>query len=212
MIEMQYKKVFKRYQKSTFDPLMAGASNLDQAFTSDISRNSFRHRRVAPEPRGNSYSESAKDRDDMCADESISYPQAILNKDTKEVESRCGSSLSNADLSTSPVQPFSAPIADHRDQDVVSPVDHQRFNIRVAWHNDGEGLCHGEQSEGQSNGEQSDVWLWNDLLDHDNRKPLVYAWLAIIVTHILHFEQTFVIYGMFSKLFAFPMLYNFFYL
>ena len=92
----------------------------------------------------------------MCADESISYPQAILNKDTREVESRSGSSLSNAALSTSLMQPFSAPIADHRDQDVVSPVDHQRFNIRVAWHNDGEGLSDGEQSE-LSYGEQSDV-------------------------------------------------------
>lgn len=156
-IEMQCKKVFKRYQKSTFDPLMARTSNSDQAFTSDVSRNSFRHRRVAPEPTGNSYSESAKDRDDMCADESISYPQAILNKDTREAESRSGSSLSNAALSTSPMQPFSAPISDHRDQDVVSPVDHQRFNIKVAWHNDVEGLSDGEQSEGQSNGEHSDV-------------------------------------------------------
>ena len=172
MIEMQYKKVFKRHQKSTFDPLVAGASNLGQASTSEVRRNSFRHRRVAPELRGNSDSESAmsylpkKNRECMYADESISFPTEILNKEPTEsmteVQSRSGSSLWNVAPSTSQAEPFSrsvspAPATDHRDEDVVFPVDHQRFTTRVAWHGDGEGLSEGEQSEGQIQEDQSEV-------------------------------------------------------
>ena len=172
MIEMQYKKVFKGYEKSTFVPLVAGTSNLGLASTSEVRRNSFRHRRVAPEPLGNSDSESAmsylpkKNRECMYADESISFPTEILNKEPTEsmteVQSRSGSSLWNVAPSTSQVELFSrsvspAPTTDHRDEDVVSPVDHQRFTTRVAWRGDGEGLSEGEQSEGQIEEDQSEV-------------------------------------------------------
>ena len=154
---MQYKKVFKGYQKSTFDPLVAEASNLGQASTSEVRRNSLRHRRVAPEPRENSESESeisnqAEDQECMSTDESFTLP-ATWNKETTDsmigAENRSGSSLSSAAPSTSQVDLFPdpespAPTTDYRDNDVVSPVDHERFTTtRVAWLEDVEG----EQTE-----------------------------------------------------------------
>ena len=102
----------------------------------------------------------------MYADESISFPTEILNKEPTEsmteVQSRSGSSLWNVAPFTSQVEPFPrsvspAPTTDPRDEDVVSPVDHQRFTTRVAWRGDGEGLSEGEQSEGQILEDQSEV-------------------------------------------------------
>ena len=101
-----------------------------------------------------------------------------------------GSSLWNVAPFTSQVEPFPRSVSpahttDHRDEDVVSPVDHQRFTTRVAWREDGEGLSEGEQSEGQIEEDQSEVWLWNHLPDHDNSKPMVYTWLVMTMNHIL---------------------------